>query len=349
MNKVCFLINTEYHLFFTLFLLDYYKSNSVEIEPTIVLHREKNATRLNQKLNFQELNCNVIAIKYSIFETCDTETSEKLKTIHSMEPDEFYFFQDRNLFAHELIQSFKNKNCKVYLCQDGFKPYAIHNLRFSPFTHYNNFVENLKLIKVGKKPNDFFSFLYCHKYSYVKGIDKLVLSFKDAYVNWNKKPIIEINPRAYVNFVEKLKLVFGWEDRLLPIKEEVIFYINQPMGDKKGTYDLHLINELKKLHPDKTIFIKNHPQIDKERIKAYEILDNVHVINSKIPAELFIAQLKDSIVMSFFSTALFFENPQCRFYYLFGLKNTGLRFLESYNLSNPTNHVKVVSDISEIR
>ncbi len=348
MKKVCFLVNTEYHLLFTLFLLHNFEKKNENVDVTIIIHKEKNSVRLNEELNFKDINCNVIYLEYNIFEKLDLATSEKIKLISLLMPDEFYFFQDMNLFAHELIAEYKKKDCRVYLCQDGFKPYAIHTLRFSPVIHYQKFIENLKLLRIGKKPNDFFSFLLCHKYAHVKGIDVLMLSFENNYTNWNKKPIVKLTPKADDIFIKKMKLVFGWTDNLLPHKENVIFYINQPMGDKKGDFDLHLIRELKKLHPGKIIYIKNHPQIDKERVKVYETINNIYVINSKIPAELFIAQLKESIIISFFSTALFFENSTCKFYYLFGIKNTGLKFLNSYDLSNPTNHVKVVNHISQI-
>ena len=348
MKKICFLVNTEYHLLFTLFLLDDFKKRNENVDATIILHKEKNSVRLNQEINFKGFNCKVIYLEYNVFEKTDIKTIKKIKFINLLMPDEFYFFQEKNLFAHELIAKYKKRNCCVYLCQDGFKPYAIHTLRFSPITHYFNFFENVRLLRMGKKPNNFFSFLFCHKYAYVKGIDKLMLSFEKSYINWNKKPIVKTNPKIDEIFMEKMKIVFGWQDILLPEKENVIFYINQPMGDKKGDFDLHLIRELKKLHPGKIIYIKNHPQIDKERIKAYKTIDNVYIINSKIPAELFIAHLKHSVIISFFSTALFIENSTCKFYYLFGIKNTGLKFLKSYNLSNPTSHVKVVNHISQI-
>jgi hypothetical protein len=350
-NKLLFLIHTEYHL---LLATNYLYSNSYlfnnEYENIFLLNAGAKSKRLNKQLNFQAVpvKINYIDIEKNFNQPISEELRELLKTLDNGKFSEFNFFQEQDFFAMIILDLLKNKNTKINLFQDGLKPYVCESLGFTPSLHIQDFKINKYIHQNGYNVNDWFSSFRCHKYGFLKNIDNIYLTFPDSFPRKHSKKLNRLDFKIDTQLLKIYQNIFNWNEDLLLNRENVIFFMNQPMHDD-GSFEMHVLGRLKQMYPDHPIIIKNHPLTPKEKIMQYKNLSNVTIIDSKIPAELFVATLDKSIIMSVCSTSMFVDNPSCSFYYLYNIKeNNNIDRLKKYKVINPTSHVLLPERIEEI-
>lgn len=80
----------------------------------------------------------------------------------------------------------------------------------------------------------------------------------------------------------------------------------------------------------------------------YKMIKNAQIVDSIIPAELFIMNLSKSIIISQGSTSMFLNNPDNKFYYIYELLENDIKRLKRYKMCNPAPHIKSVKSIEEI-
>lgn len=348
--KIGYLIHTEYHL---LMALNDCRTRHAELQSDsiyFVLKRKAKSNRLKQDIVFDFLPYNIAIFDFDIHLNKRLTLTDRtqLQTILDLGFTELNFFQEQDPMTLILVHHYKNSGAAIHLHQDGLKPYVAHSIRFSPELIRNNINQNIWIKKNGFEVPDYFSFLHCKKYGFVKGIDKLFLTFPGAYINWNKLPIEKTDVELTPDFIEILKQVFLWDDDLMEHKDGVIFFMNQPMRDD-GSFEVNMLHRLSEKYPRHKIYIKNHPSTSDVKRMAYKSLPQVIVLDSKIPAELFISQLTNSIILSVCSTSMFIDNKKCKFYYSFEVvENNSIERLKKYKVINPTTHVKSVKSIEEI-
>lgn len=350
MKKIAFLIHTEYHLLLSIndIMNNYSDSGLYEIQ--LIFKRSSKSNRLKQDLNFSFLPYKIKIVDFTIDLKSKLIPAEKLvlDELIAMTFDTLVFFQEQDPITIILINEYKKKGTKIHLYQDGLKPYVAHTMSFSPSLLLNDIKQNLWIRKNGYTVPNYFSFINCKYYGFLKGVDELFLTFPDAYINWKKLPISTIGPEFTSEFVEVLKKIFNWQDDLLDEREKVIFFMNQPMHDD-GSFEVGILKHLEEKYPDAPIYIKNHPLTSQVKLKAYTALKRVKIIDSKIPAELFISQLTDSIVFSVLSTSMFINNPSCKFYYIFAIQeHNNIKRLKKYSVINPSKHVVSVNHVDAI-
>lgn len=349
-EKICFYIHTEYHLLLSLYAISTKYSNVEQFEIEIILKRTSKSNRLKQELDFSSLSHTIRILDFDLDLNNKLKDQEKntLEKVLSLQFSEFNFFQEQDPIAVILINKFKRRGTQINLYQDGLKPYVAHTMKFSPSLVLNNIKQNLWIRKNGYPVSNYWSFIHCKMYGFLKDIDTLNLTFPENFINWRKLSILEISPQFTGDFVQQLKTVFKWDDSLLTHKKGVIFFMNQPMHDD-GSFEVNLLKKLQLNYPKAHIYIKNHPLTPQVKIDAYKQLENVSIINSKIPAELFISQLTESLVISVCSTSMFIDNPACKFYYTFEVKeNNNIERLKKYDVINPTKHVISCKSLDEI-
>jgi hypothetical protein len=350
-KKLLFLIHTEYHLLLAIYYL--YSNNYLfnnEYEYIFLLNAGPNSRRLNKQLDFSSLPIKVhfLDIGKNVNEPMSSELKQILGDLENQEISEFNFFQEQDYFAVIILSLLKDNNIKINLFQDGLKPYVSESLGFTPSLHIQDFKINKYIQQNGYKVTDWFSSFRCHKYGFLKNIDNLYLTFPESFPRKHQKNIKELDFKIDNQLLKIYQKIFNWNDNLLTQKENVIFFLNQPMRDD-GSFDMNILRRLKEMYPDHPIIIKNHPNTPKEKIMQYNSLDDCTVIDSKIPAELFLATLNKSIIISVCSTAMFVDNPSCSFYYLYNIiEKNNIGRLKKYKVINPTSHVLLPERIEEI-
>lgn len=349
-EKICYLIHTEYHLLLALYdILEKY-NDANKFDVSLVLKRSHKSARLKQDLNLSILPYKIKILDFNINLKGKLSAEEKHDLDELLKEDYavFIFFQEQDPITIIIINKYIEKKTKIYLYQDGLKPYVMNSMKFSLGLVLNDINQNSWIKRNGYPVKNNFSFLTCRKYGFLKGIDKLYLTFPQAYDNWNSKPIENINPEFTEQYKTLLKKVFLWDDSLLDQNEKVLFFMNQPLHDD-GSFELNLLEKLQAMYPGSPLYIKNHPLTPKLKIDKYKQLKNVSIINSKIPAEIFVSELKNSIVFSVCSTSMFINNKETKFYWTNNIQEkNNIKRLKKYVIVNPTTHIKSVSTIKEI-
>ena len=349
-ERICFFIHTEYHLLLAIneIISKYSDTNSYEVE--LILKRSIKSPRLKQDLDLSYIPypVKILEINYDFKQRLSSTEKNDLDAFLNLEFDSFNFFQEQDPISIIFINHYIKKGTTINLFQDGLKPYVANNMSFSIAQVINDIKQNFWIRKNGYPVLNYFSFINCKNYGFVKGIDRLYLTFPKAYKNWNQLPIENINPEFTTQLIETLKQVFIWDDSMLSERKEIIFFMNQPMHDD-GSFEVKVLEYLQEKYPATSIYIKNHPLTSQIKLNAYKKLKNVKIINSKIPAELFIGLLEDSIVFSVSSTSMFIDNPKCKYYYIFDIKEgNNIKRIKKYKIFNPTEHVITARSIDEI-
>jgi hypothetical protein len=351
-KKLLFLISTEYHLLLAMYYL--YSNNylfSKEHENTFLLKAGTNSKRLNKQLDFGSLPLKIHYLDFNpgFNEPISKELKEDLNNLCGQDILEFGFFQEQDFVALIIVNLLKNRSTKINLFEDGIKPYVYESLSFTPSLHIHDFRVNKYIKQNGYNVGDWFSIFKCHNYGFLKGIDSLYLTFPESFPRKHKLKLNRLDFKIDAQLLKIYQNIFNWKDELLKHRDNVIFFMDQPMGDD-GSFDLNILRKLRERYPDYPIIIKNHPLTPKEKIEQYKSLDNCTIIDSKIPAELFLVTLNRSIILSVCSTSMFVDNTSCSFYYLYNIEeHNNIERLNKYTLVNPTSHVLVPKRIEEIQ
>jgi hypothetical protein len=348
-KKIVTFVHTEYHLM--LFVNRLLSEKEVEIKNNHQLFiRSKNTSRISENLDLSSLPVKIQYIKAEFKNTKPMSHASKLilEELSKLQPDEFVFYQEMDLLMLILANQLKKlNNTKIVLFQDGSKPY--HILKFNSFgliKHHHK--TNVWMKKNGFSIDSWLSPFWSHRYAFTRAIDEIRLTFPESYINWNKKKIRKIEFSNPEELKLQLNEIFRWNDNILPHKEGVILYLSQPLNDD-GIVESEFIRKLIKKFPSKQVYIKTHPLTPKSKIDEYKKCSNSKVIQAKIPAELFIMQLKKSIILSVDSTAMYLDNPNCKFYFLRNIFKKDIKRIRRYNVKiAPASHIKLANSIQDI-
>lgn len=349
-ENIAYLVHTEYHLLLAVSdaLLRYKDTQSYSV--TILIQRKNNSKRLRDELDFSHLPFQVtyLDLLVDINKPLQVDDRKKIEDTAKLKLSKFVFFQEQNPVVLILISSFKKRGTEISIFQDGLKAYCFHTLKLSLGLITDNIKQNRWLKKNGFTVDDHFSFLKCRNYAYLKHIDKVYLSYPDVYPNWNNKPlgIIESTFPSFVK--DALKKLYKWNDTLLQEKEGVIFFMNQPFR-YDGNFEISILKKLTEKYPGRRVYIKLHPLTPDAMVERYNALPDVTVFNSNIPAELFIFELKNSIIISFYSGSLLIDNNSSKLYWIYGIKEgNNIPSLNKITVINPTSHIREVTNVDDI-
>ncbi|WP_367392679.1 polysialyltransferase family glycosyltransferase [Lewinella sp. LCG006] len=342
-TKISAIVHTEYHL---LLFINYYLQNP-DLEYTLYLLQPEDR-RFKQELNFEELKNLCIGylppLSKAIYIT-PAEEEFVVKITHE-KPDIFIFFQEMNLLSVIISSKLKEKGSKVFLFQDGTKAY-FELKKFSFGLFKDNFRRRMFLLmnKVIKfKIYDYFNY---YRYANYDFIDAIFLTNPEMYDNWNNKQIYKIKFTNLDDLRVALQNIFNWDSRILPVSQNVIFYMTQPLHND-GNAEYEMLTDIASRYSN-TLYIKPHPLTNKKLLERYQSDSRFNVIDSSIPAELFLLNLSDSVVLSVNSTSQLIEYPTLKSYYVYQYLIGKIARLKKLNFKAvPAKYIKVVTDINEI-
>lgn len=343
-------VHTSYHLLQAVNqILSLYNDADKYIIDVYV--RVAGAKRLAMPLDFSHLPVNIHYFYEEVSKYRDLNDKERteIQSLVAQKPDIFIFFQEQDPLMVILSNHYARTGTEVHLYEDGLKPYV--NLRFHSLGLIrDNHRENLWMFRNGYPVASWLSPVFSKKYAFLKGIKKIYLTSPLAYENWNHKPVEKVDFLPLNILKPVLLKLFNWNDSLLPESKNVIFYLNQPMHDK-GKSEIDFLRQLSKRFPSNIIYVKLHPlhYVDENKLGQYSEIEMVKIVESDLPAELFIMNLKQSIILSLNSTSMFLDNPDNKFYYVYQLFIREIRRLRRYQLKRiPASHVTAINNISQI-
>ncbi len=347
--KIVAFVNTEYHLM--LCMNEILKNPDVEFNVYITL--KSNHNRLNFDLDFSGVHnakFEVLRIQVDFKGLFSIDHKDLLNSILAQNYDRLYFFQEQDALMLSVIKKVKKqqKHCEVCLFQDGLKPYnrmKRHSLGMTQWDIntwrwlWRNGIREVKPLKL----------LYTKEYAYTDEVDYVYLTFPESYDNWNRKSLVKIEFCQHQVYKAALEKLFRWNDNLIPVKDDAILYMCKPVKSHKPSVEFEFLHKLKS-QLNKPLILKLHPQSTEEDLKAYKkIGDDVHIIYSLLPGELFIMNLTNSVIVSWNSTSLFYNSPSNRYYYTVNLFRDKVKRLQSYIFTkSPSPHIKMIEKIEEI-
>ena len=347
-KEVIFLTHTNYHFLVTISLItDLFPDETlsrVTILKTIPLKRKK-----NDPYHAEPVLLNHVHIKEIPYnEYCTLPQEPTLNTVHELirsNIDQLIVFNQHSFLAIYLSSQLYKK-AEIILAPDGAKPYVSSNKatpRWSSKTawHFQRFLLRNRLIA-------FIPHYPTLVYGGLKFIDEVWVHYPNAYKNLSKKKIKAIKVLGTTDSISLTKQYFRFKEEFN--QERVLLYLNQPFKNKgRYEYEISFLETLLKKFPNFPLLIKLHPSTEENQLKNFfKLQGNIKIINDNIPAELHILALTGSLVLSFWSTAVFTHNPTCHHYWLYPmLLDKGL--LPAYlNLSPPSDHIIAANNINQI-
>lgn len=336
-----FIVHTEYHFIQSLNIaLGLFNEKQYENH----IHITKRGDRFDNVID-PALNNNIF-IKFHV----DKQFSVIVKEILAVKTCfRFFFFQENSIYNRYLAYELKKKHdAIVSLGPDGYKPYA-------NFDKDHEFLSMIKDTLVDHKelyksrlftPKIFKSAYY--RYGSSSFIDEVWLTnikCFDIKRNKTKAKLKEISPFT-IEVINIVKLYFSFDENPLKDKENIILYLNQPFWTEQLIRnETSFLNSLI-THFDKKIYLKLHPSTPKETIALYNQIDQLVIIDSKLPAEIYILEISNSIIFSGWSTALMTYNSSCNYYFNLPIyKNCGAKAVDQSNLT-VFPHIQVVDSPS---
>lgn len=334
MKTNIFLVHTEYHLMLSINLI---VSKFMDMVNHIYITEGK---RVRKDLIVTEKNIQIHRI-----EAKNYGTSEFLHQLLDKEPANFFFFQEVSSDNMYLSYWLHHKGVNVALLQDGLKPYVVWK-RKNMATHIllDTMMFHKEILKRGTCM-PYFKFNNLYHYGGWDFIDEVWLSFPDKFKNKSKKKLLKL-PQFSHRSISILNEMFDLQQNVINPNDLLI--VGQPRSKEYWDKEIEILNGIIAKFPNKGILYKSHPNTTPELLEQISLIKGLKIVNYPIPVELLIMQMKDTCIISGYSTALLTNNPSCRFYWIYKLLGGGGRLFTQMQIVNPTEHIKEVSTIDEI-
>ncbi len=348
MNRILFLVHTEYHLLITSkIIFDHFCDGNSEVE--IIMGKTHGKSRLKESYDFSEFtNVIINEIYYDEFDRKPNKLLQELAArILNTNYSRFYFFQEHHPVPVYFAYQMHKRGTTVCLAPDGAKAYnRITKIapRWSTLAYiwYHRFLI----------ANGFYFWRMPWpelRYASFSFIDEVWLTYTEKYLNWNNKKLVKINNEFDKEAMKMILQIFHFSGENLVERNNIIFFINQNFEDDGlCSFEIEFLNGMRQQHPDKRIVVKLHPNTIEKQKKAISEIQNVFLLMDNVPAELYILSLTNSLVVSFWSTSNLTFNPECRFYWAYPMIEDRGLMIKYFFLSDPTDYIRHVHHVTEI-
>ena len=339
--KNLFLAHTEYHFLLAMQIIAAFHGEAKE---NIIVF----TTSGNRKFSLREGVSGNVTLT---FLPSDFNLADIQKFIDKYE--NFYYFQNGNIKNRWLTWKLKEKEAKIHLVQDGMAAYCVNEVGWKkPLLIARDTIQDYKTLKRYNFPFKRFFITNKFSYGYNAATDDLYLTDTQKF-NAHKrgiyKKLISIPPAIgskssdIWNFLPKVNYQF---------EEKTILILNQHLwSEQLYKADLQFVSAIAEKFKDYQIYIKFHPLTEDIHRKEYENIEGLNILNTTVPAELLMHSLKNSIIISGYSTALLVDSTVDtgnRFYYYYPIFTaTGDKAMRRKQII-VFDHIKVVSSINDI-
>lgn len=348
MKNILFSINTEYHVFIISSLIKQMYWDTQKYNVTILIQLYRDGNRFKNTLSFEHLKANIITLEIDLnSKEYNPTVSQTLNNILSKEYERFIFFLEQTAINQYFVNKLSATNTTIMLAPEGTKPYITIAKAALP-SRIRATLKNYRFYRTQKLKINKFYFV-TNKNGYLKETDEVMINHPESYANLTRKKVVPVEFFTTPEEIELASKVFNFDiQKELPERDGILFYLNQWYVEfKVYDFELEILKALLEKYPDKKIYIKLHPNTHKFQIERLEKIDRIVLNKSTVPAEIFIANLTNSIVFSFWSASLLINNPTCKFYWLQKMLEKQ-KLMKWWSIINPTKHIKDVYTVDEI-
>jgi len=343
MKTNLFIVHTEYHLLLSIHIATEFYSIPDETNHIYLL-------KDNQRFKTDTDVTNIDNIYFHDIQS----VAKSMETLKKIKCSRLFIFQENSIYNRYLAIYYK-KNYKtiISLAPDGFKPYAVFNKSHEFLSTVKDTIKDYKLLFRSKLPLFEFHASEYYRYGSSRFIDEIWLAEPEMFNakrNKAKGKLIEI-PEFSDKSIERAGIYFKVKETDFPIVENGIYYFNQPLwSDLLVNKEFEMLEEILSLHPDKKIISKLHPKTVPSTVERYKSYDRIQIVDSTVPAELFLLQLKNSIVFTGWSTVLLTNNPKCNSYFTWPIyRKLNDRLLSQISTIVEKPHIKMISGVDEMK
>lgn len=331
-----FIVSTEYHLMVALSLIeDKFKAYENIILGIQIPRKRRLPPRENIETahTYLEIECDQsVYVNYP----------DLRKTLHQLLSNEYencFVFGETKPIEMYVGTALKKRGVTTILLPDGLKPYK-ENESGGRFRIFKRHLRNQVFCIVnGLSPKAWRDFSVVYGQSAY--IQEIWLINRNHYLGEKTKPLrlFELlqtpeSKSALINLYQRKESNPGIR------RSKIIVYIPNILPSQKAELrELFLLKEIIKCSAW-PVYIKLHPLTSAEHLKAINTVKGLSILEYKLPAELLIAELMDSIIISPWSTALIINNKNCHFVWLSALILEHNNFSNEFVVKNPTEHIK---------
>jgi hypothetical protein len=343
MKNILFVVNTEGQLL-TASSLVFEKFNKTAGYQPYILQVGKSGTARFQN----EVNKLLLSNFYFEIDKNDNYIEKELKQILETNFERVYIFLEQLKINVYLVNYFKNNGSVICLAPDGNKPYySVDKAALG-----SRVKESIKTYNFLFKKGLYYFRPYFLSWNYAKlrPLDEIWVTYPDQFFFAQNKKVVGFKVMPNEKIIKEISNFFNFNiSDTLKSKEDIIFYTNNILYQQPA-YDVEInaTKEIKNKFPTTPFYLKYHPLTPEAQIEKFKDLGLICFCNS-IPAELYIASLRNSIILGFWSTSLMVENPNCKFYWLHKYLIKSGKMVDYIKLSNPTKHIIDIDNLNDIK
>ncbi len=264
----------------------------------------------------------------------------------------FCFYQENLVYNKYLSFHLKNKGSLISLGPDGTKPYGVFHKKHEKLSMLKDTLKDYRILRSKglDLPKLFWSRYY--RYGNFRLLDEVWLQYPELFNSRKNKTKGEIKklPELTVENINKLVQLLDFKSKLTETNN-IILYFNQPFYTKPLiNKEFEILFELSQLYPEKKINIKLHPSTRQEVRQKMGTLPYVHLIEDNMPAEFYLFNVTNSIIISGWSAAIMheFSSQNNKSYYLYLLyKKTKDKTLSQINFVGFP-HIVMIHELKEL-
>jgi hypothetical protein len=348
MKNILFYIHNEYHVFIITSLVKEYYFDLSKYKVTVLHQIDPASNRFKFDLNWNELGVELLTINASKLEINRNEVIPKIDKILDKTYYKYISFLEHAPLNWYLAERMKKRGAIISVAPEGTKPYITIS-KAALYSRLKATYENYYyLAKIGfsiKSIN-----LVSNKNGTLKHTDEVLINHPAFYRNRTNKKVIPIEIHNDKSHLELASRVFNFNitDHFKET-EGILLYLNHWVIEHK-IYDveIEMLKSLKEIYSDREIYIKLHPNTHDFQLERLKKIQGITLFYSTIPAEIFISNIRNSIIFSFWSASLLIDNPSCKFYWMYPMLEKENVKMKWFSVVNPTKHIKSADNIEMI-
>lgn len=348
MKNILFYIHNEYHVFVITSLIKTYYADASKYKVTVLHQVDPASNRFKFDLKWSELGVDLITLKASKSEIERTEVVPIIGTVLENTYYKYICFLEDSAINWYLAEKLKKRGTIISVAPEGTTPYitisksAIKSRLKASMQNY------LYLRKMGlgiKSIN-----IVSNKNGSLSHTDEVLINHPEFYQNRTHKVVVPIDIYSDRSQLEVVSKIFNFNifDHFKEV-DGILLYLNHWVIEHQ-IYDveIEMLTNLKKIYPNREIYIKLHPNTRDFQLERLKKIEGITLFYSTIPAEIFIANVKNSVIFSFWSASLLINNPSCKFYWMYPMlekKNVKMKW---FSIVNPTKHIQFADNIEMV-
>lgn len=339
-----FIVGTPYQLITTLQLCDAVFGNNDQFENIVYVLKSQS---IDYELPIKGTEINIDFHTFS-----PKEKVNLFKQLAKESFSNFFFFQENDVFNLYLASELKQRNCTICLGPDGAKPYSIYNKDHEFLSVLKDTYNDYKRLKVAGIKGKWFTARY-YRYGSSSIIDQVWLSFPEMFDKKHNRTVasIKLIPPFTSDGMSKMMRTLSFQAKGLRSTDNVVLFFNQPFwSDALLNKELELLIGITRKFSMQEVYVKLHPATSEKTKSRFAELGNITLIDDKLPAEFYIHAVKNSKLITGWSTALMHATNEAgnTCYYLYPIyKQINDKVLNQLQMLDFP-HIKKVNSINEI-